>query len=494
MLITSGDSEDDIFYRDPSILKTSRSAFKIGEAAGMLLLQNIKSPVIFETQQDIVRDAFDVRQLFAESLFAAARPDVRKRKPEAINVLILDDDETMKPLRQLLVDFQSRENIALNISSVHPEHLYGYITENLKKPDSDVDAFLFDMPWLHYLAENDYLLNLDDYFRRYAINTSQYIPGLLDSASRAGGHYYSLPYIASTQLLFYRKDLFEDEYVLRRYEQQYKIPLSPPRNWLQFSTTAQFFTRKQNPLSPVEYGHAMDLFDSSLLMCNFLTRLWAYGGDLYNKSGQLSLNTSPSKKSVKNLLECIPTAHPDIRCHPADALSKLIAGNVAMVTTFANYAVDIAGRLKSSVPGKIGYTGIPGASPVMGGWSFGISRFSRAPDAAFKFIKWASCADIAVPQTILGGQSPQLKTYRNYDMVSLYPWLPKALSEFSNARIRQAPLEKSRSRYPEELVERIIAGELFKLANLTASGAFPDPGRIELALSGAEDEIGRIKT
>lgn len=374
-----------------------------------------------------------------------------------------------------------------------PDLLHQHISDNFHNPGSNIDAFLFDVPWLQHFVEKGFLLCLDDYFATSHINTAQYVPDLLEYFSRVNGHYYSLPYVSSTQLLFYRKDLFYDKYISRQFEDIYKIPLSPPKDWLQYSTVTKFFTRKFNPLSPVEFGHAMDICNSSQLICKFLLpRLWSYGGDLYSKSGSPTFVSTAAKKAVKNLLDCISTAHPDIYEHPADAVDKLITGKVAMLIIFFNYATDIADRSKSSIVGKIGYSSIPGSIPAMGGWCLGVNKFSKHPEAAFKFIKWATSEDIAIPNTILGGQSPQLKTYRNYDLVSLYPWLSKALTEFSKARRRQVPIKSNRHEFSEESIEKIIVNELSALIEHTLSGKTPDADTIEQALFNAETEAKKI--
>ncbi len=488
-IITSGDSENDVFYYDPTIIKTSRSAFEIGETAGRLLLENIKSPVIFEKQQKVIKDTIDIDHLFDGNTFITRTKPSKSQ--ETINVLLPDDKKTVSSLPTLLVDFYSKEDIKVNFIYVSIEECYQYILDNINS-DSNVDAMLFDIPWLQFFVKSELLLCLDDYFANSALNTSQYIPNIFEHFSKVNGHYYTLPFISSTQLMFYRKDLFSDEHVLRQFENQFKIPLLPPRTWLEFVNTAKFFTRSINPLSPVEYGTALDFLNPTLVLCNFLPRLWAYGGDLYNKQGRPSLNTPAAKKAISNLLDSVSAAHPDIFGHPVEAVDKLINGQAAMMTTFFNYATDIVDRDKSSVIGKIGYTRIPGSTPVMGGWCFGVSKYSKSPDAAYRFIEWATSADIAVAQTILGGQSPQLNTYKNYDMLSLYPWLSKALTEFSYTHNRQSPTENNMAKYSEKFVEGIVSTELYKLLHRAAEGDMPNASEIQESLYQLEEKFSKL--
>ncbi|MFR8799757.1 MAG: hypothetical protein ACLVGQ_11880 [Blautia massiliensis (ex Durand et al. 2017)] len=53
-----------------------------------------------------------------------------------------------------------------------------------------------------------------------------------------------------TQLLFYRKDLFENRELQTEYQKRSLISLRAPRTWKEFNDVAAFFTRKENPASP----------------------------------------------------------------------------------------------------------------------------------------------------------------------------------------------------------------------------------------------------
>lgn len=47
-IITTGDVQNDVFYFDQEIIKTSRSAYEVGEKICQLLLDNIRQPYMFE--------------------------------------------------------------------------------------------------------------------------------------------------------------------------------------------------------------------------------------------------------------------------------------------------------------------------------------------------------------------------------------------------------------------------------------------------------------
>jgi multiple sugar transport system substrate-binding protein len=219
-------------------------------------------------------------------------------------------------------------------------------------------------------------------------------------------------------------------------ERRYMIPLRVPNTWLHFNAIARYFTRSYNPDSPVEFGHSMASSNPDLFMCDLMPRIWEYGGGFFDRQGRISMASSANIKATRSLLESVLYASPGLLDNkPANAVQDFISGRTAFLYTFYNYVTGLVDGIHSRVANDFSYARLPG-NPVMSGWCLGISARSKKSDSAFKFIHWASGANIAIPHTILGGQSPNLMVYRNYDMVSLYPWLPLALQEFEKSRPR----------------------------------------------------------
>jgi multiple sugar transport system substrate-binding protein len=390
-----------------------------------------------------------------------------------IKVLLLDDYSSSGLLR-LLVDFHARENIQVSIEKILPEKLFDFIKNNIQKEICDIDVFVFDAPWLHYLVQNKYLLCLDAFFDRYSFDKSKFLAKAFEALTEVDGHYYALPYMADTQLLFYRKDIFSDKGLCRDYNRRFKIPLSVPSNWLQYNTIAQFFTKKYNAESPFEYGHAMSLPYTEQILCDFLPRLWASGEALFDENGRPCFHKHKIKNVLRGMAESACYSYSSLfEDRPIDKVNRFINGEIPLVYTFFSYAAPMVDRLKSNVIGKLGFSSIPGHKPVLAGWSLGINPRTKHPDEAWRFLSWACGSDIAVPHAILGGQSTSLKVYENYDLISLYPWLPMALREFSASVKRELPVRFNKASFSEKDIEDTIAGELTAfLKKAVTAGSF----------------------
>ena len=76
-----------------------------------------------------------------------------------------------------------------------------------------------------------------------------FLPGLMDRYGCSSGEIYAIPETPSTQMLFYRKDLFENITLRRLYKEQNREPLVPPTTFAQYNRIARFFTKNFNPTS-----------------------------------------------------------------------------------------------------------------------------------------------------------------------------------------------------------------------------------------------------
>ena len=132
-----------------------------------------------------------------------------------------------------------------------------------------------------------------------------------------------------------------------------------------------------------------------------------------------------------------------------------------MLISYASYIPEINNRFKSKIVGKIGYAPIPGRSPVLGGWSMGLSPHSKKKEEALKFINWACGKDICVYCTILEGQSPIVDLYRNDDLQKLYPWLTLLLDIYDTCNVRVGPYKLGGKVIPQNRIEYLMCKPIY---------------------------------
>jgi multiple sugar transport system substrate-binding protein len=134
---------------------------------------------------------------------------------------------------------------------------------------------------------------------------------------------------------------------------------------------------------------------------------------------------------------------------------------------------------KSRVATEIGVGALPafkGHHPVstLGGWQFGISRWSQHPDEAWAFVKFMSSYDSQKRLALEAGLAPtRMKVYDDPNVKEDMPHLKSFLPAFETARPRpNSPLYPMISAELQRFFSQAIAGtqtDIQNLANATSA-------------------------
>lgn len=355
-------------------------------------------------------------------------------KATILNVLALDSPSAYT-MRNLARIYTQITGINVNFTIYSYDEIYEAFTTI--EEGSIFDVIRLDVTWLSWFAPKilcpltDIDPNISNIFRNF-------IPGLADKYSIVNGTYYALPSTPSVQLLYYRKDLFDNAIYKRMYYEMYKKELMPPTTFEEFNHIARFFTKDYNPSSPVDYGASLTLGSTGVAGSEFLARYFSHMDNLYDDNLKIRLNSPIAVQSLEELIELKNYSNPKYNTWWTDTASSFAKGNVAMSIIYNNYASPL-NEYTSKVVDNIGYTAVPGNNPVIGGGSLGISKYTRYPKEAMSFIKWMCSEPIASCSTLLGSVSPCKKTYDNYEIIDTFPWLKLTKHCFSNAQGHRTP-------------------------------------------------------
>lgn len=302
---------------------------------------------------------------------------------------------------------------------------------------SGFDVIRLDATWLSWFAERIFepIDQLDPDIEK---QVDTFLPGITSFYGRFSGKLYALPESPSTQMLFYRKDLFESPILQRRYKETYKQELRPPHSFKEYNQIARFFTREYTPSSPVAYGSTLTLGNTGVAATEFLTRFFSLTPNLFDNQDRIRLDSAEALEALKLLIDVkdyAPFYHSNWWRDTAQSFSK---DEIAMTVLFSNYASAMIGR-DSLINTNIGYAMVPGNNPLMGGGSVGVCRYSKNKIEALNFIKWFCSEEISSAMTLLGSVSPCKRTYENYQVIDTYPWLSISLDSFKASHISRWP-------------------------------------------------------
>jgi len=355
-------------------------------------------------------------------------------------------------LTHLLPYLEKTTGIRLELTVVPSlRDLYDVLQTDTK---SRFDLIRMDVAWMDELAGQLFRPLADmpfDWKRLQGL----VIPELGEHYTRSHGIDYCLPYDPSTQLMFYRRDLFGDPTVKRQYYETYRSELEVPTSFTDYNHVAGFFTRALNLSSPTVYGTTIAIGNVVVSPSEFLVRLYEAGGSLLDKRGNITIDTPQAMQALSSYQQMYRYSDMSIYDIWENALVGFADGSAAMTVVFINYASDILNSKMSSIAGKLGYAPVPGGRPLLGGGVVGVTKDCTDPDTAYRFMSWLYSDQVAPVFTMLGGLSPCSCAYNNRDINERYPWLSTARRSFPMAQKRQG--SQRYDNFSELKLEKIIA-------------------------------------
>lgn len=265
--------------------------------------------------------------------------------------------------------------------------------------------------------------------------------GLVGGIERSFSHVldkrYAIPISPSLQVLYYRKDLFSKTVLRRLYQEMYHESLEVPQTFAQYNRIASFFSKAKHSRSPVQYGSTLVLGKTPIIAgTEFMTRYFSYADSLFDQ--RLPNLLSPeAEQAILDILALRPCIDSSLKWW-TDAAESFANGEAAMTILFSNFASEFFGK-NSLVSDKVGYSMIPGGSPLLGGGSLGVCKYSKYPEEALRFIAWLTSEPVSSAVALLGGNPISADTLVNYEVIETYPWMEMLSTGFTQARGQRTP-------------------------------------------------------
>jgi len=386
-----------------------------------------------------------------------ARPNfyVKASKPYSDQKItcLVSSGSMEKAIRRLGMEFTQLTGIQVNMLSKPYEKatrestttgqapllnlsLHDLILKELEAGSSTFDIVAINVLWTAEFMERGFLTALDSYFKNDQLVSPEYdiddfYPRLLDY-SKWKGRLYGLPYQPDVMLLFYRRDLFENELLREAFKDKYGYNLSIPKNWAEFQEIGSFFTKTINSKSPVDYGISLMGAKEYRLTFRYLNRFLPYMNKTFlDATFHPTLNSPEAIKALEMLKDNLKIARETaINDTETETVEQLMNGKVAMSEQWASRFLEVNDPFWSKVPGKISVSVLPGAKSWLGGWILGLSTYSEHKEAAFLFMEYLTDKKNDVKKMMLESLGPSRKSsYDNPDLREKFPYLLPLLEE-----------------------------------------------------------------
>jgi len=381
--------------------------------------------------------------------------DNMKQMPNAayIRILALKGDIS-ESMISLIPYAEKILNTKILLDAVKYEDLYQNILNH--KDDDYYDIYTFDLPWLHDLSENHYLKDISSYITDDVFSEVAFEPSIFDTFSKHKGKIFALPFMHTNQLLFYRKDLFDDYQNKLLFKKMYHADLAAPKTWSEFNAIASFFTQKYNENSQTLYGTTLSGQFSSAVYVEYLTRLWASQDSIFDSEGMPMFDTPNAVNALENYMQSYQYAAPNsIDNWWYEQVNTFASGSAAMMIMYSSHVAPIVDSRTSKVLGKVGYAPVPGKKHTLGGWSVGINENSKNEETVLAYLKMLCSREMAIPLTLQGCFSANSITFTSNIISDLYPWISYGLQLLPESRSRELPERYQHLQYKQ--IEMIVA-------------------------------------
>jgi len=134
--------------------------------------------------------------------------------------------------------FKSQTGTTVSLVELPYDGLFNRLQTEMSAGTVSFDVAALDAVWLPTFAGA--LAPLDALFTD-AVKADLFTS--LVTGAQFNGAYVGMPAWANAEIIFYRKDLFEDPKEAAGFQAKYGYALKPPTNWQQFQDAASFFTR-----------------------------------------------------------------------------------------------------------------------------------------------------------------------------------------------------------------------------------------------------------
>jgi multiple sugar transport system substrate-binding protein len=299
-----------------------------------------------------------------------------------------------------------------------------YSTAFMGKEDT-YDLVYMDVVWMPKFAAQGWLRPLDDWFTKEM--RKEFLPGEI-SGSTYKGKLYRIPIQSDGGVLYYRKDLLEAK------------GIKPPQTWAELVAAAK---KLQSP--PDLWGFVFQGKQYEGLVCAFLEMVWGNGGDLVNDKGEVVID---QPKAVEALQELVDAIHKDkitpqavLTYQEEESRHAFQEGKAVFLRNWP-YVWNLFQDEKSQVKGKVGQITMvhgPGqkGAATLGGWGYGVSAFSKNPEAAWKFAEFSSRPENQKIAYLKGGILPTRKAvFSDADVLQKSPHLKELGKVLGFARPR----------------------------------------------------------
>ena len=255
---------------------------------------------------------------------------------------------TSRAIKKLLPLFKEQSGIDVKVTEVPYDELYKMVSKIGVSQETVFDLVRIDMAWMARESERIFR-KLDNNHSIIKNVMDRILSCIPEEYYSVKGEKYAIPLDACVQMLFCRKDLFENELIKREYYEKNKERLEIPKSFDEYNKVARFFTQKYNKQSPTVYGTTLTCGRSFVAACEVLLRYSEKKSSIFDEHGKVNVMTKEMQEAFQSCFESRNYTTNEIHQWWGESSGMFSNGFTAMNISFSNYASHMLHNTNSKV-------------------------------------------------------------------------------------------------------------------------------------------------
>ena len=308
-------------------------------------------------------------------------------QPESLTIAAVQGNES-EGIKALADDYESETGVALQIEELPYPQLYEKLVTTFEANDASYDLVMLDDPWMPKFGTEGWLQALDT---NYGFERDDDIAGVIydvgtwppprgavpPSEVDKDQQLLGITVVGNVEMFMYRSDLMER-----------------PETWDDVLAAAQ-----ENDADDLA-GYAIRGAATNPVVADFLPILWSFGGDVFDESWEVVLDSEESQAAASFLvddLKAVGQTSPE-STDAADRSRLMAIGEALQSTVWPGEVNSIVLGEGTTVTDSVAFIPMP-AGPsgqgfgMMGNWLLGIPTAAQNGQAAADFIRWMTEED-----------------------------------------------------------------------------------------------------
>lgn len=363
-----------------------------------------------------MKRAFSI--LVACFLMVAVMAGISSARNITLNVPV-PDGAGANALRILAQEYEEETGVKVNIIGYNYDEIHQRTMLDFHSRTGRFDVIGYVYQWYgEYVGTVEHLEPLDSYLNNpqfTPINLNDYSEAVLNIYSIYNGKVYGIPWLGDVHLLAYNTRMLEE------------AGLQVPTSWEELVEIGRNLMRDIDGDGRIDqYGFGLMGGRIGQSAGTFTSILYSLGGEYLNEDNEPQFDSPAAYKAMDIIVNGLrPISPPDCSVWDfGENVEAFIQGTTALALFWSGSASIPLDPNQSRVHDEVDYSVFPSNVALLGGWSFGISKYSKNKDAAYEFIAWFASEEVQKRYAEYGGAPVSLSALTDPELVKKHPWFP----------------------------------------------------------------------